>query len=169
MLRETVSSRNDNAWWTRPITQSILLIRYSLPHLSRNMDFTNILPNAKIVREVQNQHRPDDRSSTHLWNVGLLQRDYTVRYPRKLSPSSISLLAVWNRQYQNLLLDSESVPTTSNLPKIWLNVILGLQREFTTKTLYVFLVSPCNAYLNVATILTTFCVSYAKVLRCVNN
>jgi hypothetical protein len=29
-------------------------------------------------------HRPDDRGSMHLWNVGLLQQDYTVLYPRRL-------------------------------------------------------------------------------------
>jgi hypothetical protein len=29
--------------------------------------------------------RPDDEGSTHLWNVGLVQRDYTVLYPRSLT------------------------------------------------------------------------------------
>jgi hypothetical protein len=29
-------------------------------------------------------HRPDDGGSTHLWNVGLLKRDYTVLHPRRL-------------------------------------------------------------------------------------
>jgi hypothetical protein len=29
-------------------------------------------------------HRPDDGSSTHLCNVGKLQRDYTALHPRKL-------------------------------------------------------------------------------------
>jgi hypothetical protein len=33
-------------------------------------------------------HRPDDRDSMHLWNVGLLKRDYKALYPRKLSSSS---------------------------------------------------------------------------------
>jgi hypothetical protein len=32
-------------------------------------------------------HCPDDGGSTHLWNVGLLQRDYTTQYTRRLSPS----------------------------------------------------------------------------------
>jgi hypothetical protein len=32
-------------------------------------------------------HRPVDGGSTHLWNVGLLQRDYTALYPRRLSSS----------------------------------------------------------------------------------
>jgi hypothetical protein len=27
---------------------------------------------------------PDDGGSTHLWNVGLLQQDYTAKYPRRL-------------------------------------------------------------------------------------
>jgi hypothetical protein len=30
-------------------------------------------------------HRPDDRASTFLWNVGLLQRNYTAQYPTRLS------------------------------------------------------------------------------------
>jgi hypothetical protein len=29
-------------------------------------------------------HCPDDGGSTHLWNVGLLLRDYTAPYPRSL-------------------------------------------------------------------------------------
>jgi hypothetical protein len=33
---------------------------------------------------VEVNHRPDDKGSMHLWNVGLLQRDYTAVYPRKL-------------------------------------------------------------------------------------
>jgi hypothetical protein len=32
-------------------------------------------------------HRPNDGGSKHLWNVGLLQRDYTALYPRRLSSS----------------------------------------------------------------------------------
>jgi hypothetical protein len=31
-------------------------------------------------------HRPDNGSSMQLWNVGLLQRDYSPLYPRRLSP-----------------------------------------------------------------------------------
>jgi hypothetical protein len=34
-------------------------------------------------------HHPVDGYSTHLWNVGLLQRDYTVLYPRRLSSSNV--------------------------------------------------------------------------------
>jgi hypothetical protein len=30
-------------------------------------------------------HRSDDGGCTHLWNVGIIQRDYTTLYPRKLS------------------------------------------------------------------------------------
>jgi hypothetical protein len=33
-------------------------------------------------------HRPDDGGSTHLWNVGLLQKEYTLLYPRRLSYSN---------------------------------------------------------------------------------
>jgi len=29
-------------------------------------------------------HRPVDGGSTHLWNVGLLQRDYSALYARRL-------------------------------------------------------------------------------------
>jgi hypothetical protein len=32
-------------------------------------------------------HRPEDGGSMHLWNVGILQRDYRTLYPRKLSSS----------------------------------------------------------------------------------
>jgi hypothetical protein len=28
--------------------------------------------------------RPDEEGSAHLWNVGLLQRDYTALYSRRL-------------------------------------------------------------------------------------
>jgi hypothetical protein len=34
-------------------------------------------------------HLPDYWGSTHFWNVGLIQRDYTALYPRKLSPSHL--------------------------------------------------------------------------------
>jgi len=30
-------------------------------------------------------HHPDDGRNTHLWNVGLFLRDYTVQHPRRLS------------------------------------------------------------------------------------
>jgi hypothetical protein len=40
---------------------------------------------------VMNIYHPDDRGNTHLWNVCLLQRDYTVLYPRRLSSWSVSL------------------------------------------------------------------------------
>jgi hypothetical protein len=33
---------------------------------------------------------PDDGCSTHLWNVGLLQRNYTALWPRRLIPVSTS-------------------------------------------------------------------------------
>jgi hypothetical protein len=33
-------------------------------------------------------HHQDDGGSTHLWNVGILQRDYTVLHPKKLSSYS---------------------------------------------------------------------------------
>jgi hypothetical protein len=47
------------------------------------------------------RYYPDDRGSTHLWNVGLLQWDYTALYPRRLSSSDvynlcfISHVTVW--------------------------------------------------------------------------
>jgi hypothetical protein len=43
-----------------------------------------------------------DESSTHLWNVGLLQRYYTALYPRKLS--SLILYCILMRQKYELLL-----------------------------------------------------------------
>jgi hypothetical protein len=30
-------------------------------------------------------HRPDDGGTAHLWYVGLLQREYTAQFPRRLS------------------------------------------------------------------------------------
>jgi hypothetical protein len=36
---------------------------------------------ASIVRAI---YRCDNGGSKHLWNVGLLQRDYTTLYPRKI-------------------------------------------------------------------------------------
>jgi hypothetical protein len=36
------------------------------------------------VSQVRLIHRPDDGGSTHLWNVGQLQRDYTALHPRRL-------------------------------------------------------------------------------------
>jgi hypothetical protein len=49
------------------------------------------------------RHQGDDGGSTHFWNVGLIQRDYTAVYPRRLSSSQIrfyhgveSLLVVIN-------------------------------------------------------------------------
>jgi hypothetical protein len=35
----------------------------------------------------QGNERPDDGGSTHLWNVGLLRRDYAALYPIRLSSS----------------------------------------------------------------------------------
>jgi hypothetical protein len=36
-------------------------------------------------------NHPDDGRSTHVWNIGLLQRDYTVLCPRRLSSSNSML------------------------------------------------------------------------------
>jgi hypothetical protein len=36
-------------------------------------------------------HCPDDGGSTYLWKVGLLERDYTALYPRRLSSSEINI------------------------------------------------------------------------------
>jgi hypothetical protein len=49
-------------------------------HRNRFLDFQRNFRSPLI-------HRPDDGGSTHLWNVGLLQREYTELYPRKLSSS----------------------------------------------------------------------------------
>jgi hypothetical protein len=35
----------------------------------------------------------DDGSSTHLWNVNLLQQDYTVLYPSKVSSSDSMVIS----------------------------------------------------------------------------
>jgi hypothetical protein len=39
---------------------------------------------ASIFRAVNGFNLPDDEDRTHLWNVGLLQRDYTALHPRRL-------------------------------------------------------------------------------------
>jgi hypothetical protein len=38
------------------------------------------------------ENRPDDGGSKHLWNVGLVLRDYTAQYPRRL------LLTLYHRR-----------------------------------------------------------------------
>jgi hypothetical protein len=40
-------------------------------------------------------HRPDDGDSTLLWNVGLLQRNYTAIYPRRQSIYAVSYILGW--------------------------------------------------------------------------
>jgi hypothetical protein len=40
-------------------------------------------------------HYPDDEGNMHLWNVGLLPRDYTLLHPRKLL-SSLTTMKTWN-------------------------------------------------------------------------
>jgi hypothetical protein len=50
---------------------------------------------------------PDDRSSTRLWNVGLLQRDYTALYPRRLSIFFIlAAVKIWNLTFILFLIHS---------------------------------------------------------------
>jgi hypothetical protein len=39
-------------------------------------------------------HHPDDGGSIHRWNVSLLQQDYTVLYPRKVSSSYCSIVKI---------------------------------------------------------------------------
>jgi hypothetical protein len=47
----------------------------------------------------------DDGDSTHLWNVCLLQRDYTALYPRKLSSSYSPFWKTWNlKKHKHILL-----------------------------------------------------------------
>jgi hypothetical protein len=40
-----------------------------------------------ILPSSSGSHCPDDGGNMPLWNVGILSWDYTVLYPRKLSPS----------------------------------------------------------------------------------
>jgi hypothetical protein len=55
---------------------------------------------------------------THLWNVGLLQWDYMVRYPRRLSSSStleFSILFILKMYPYHLILLCVSLPQVCNL------------------------------------------------------
>jgi hypothetical protein len=52
--------------------------------------------------------RPDDGSSTYLWNIGLLLRDYRVVYPRRLSSLYLALVLVYCC-YKSVLIDSNPV------------------------------------------------------------
>jgi hypothetical protein len=49
-------------------------------------------------------HRRDDGGSTHLWNVGLLPRDYTVLNPRKLS---LPITNIWRFEISSVCWDSK--------------------------------------------------------------
>jgi hypothetical protein len=59
------------------------------------------------VRQSSEQLSPDDGGSSHIWNVGLLQRDYTALHPGRLSSS------IWLNVHQ--ILQSKSfILTHSN-------------------------------------------------------
>jgi hypothetical protein len=49
--------------------------------------FWDIGPWPTFQRCLHRIHRPDDEVSTHLWNVGVLHRDYTAQYSRRLQSS----------------------------------------------------------------------------------
>jgi hypothetical protein len=38
----------------------------------------------KVERRFKGAYRPDDEGSTHLRNIGLIQRDYVALYPKRL-------------------------------------------------------------------------------------
>jgi hypothetical protein len=42
---------------------------------------------ADCIQHQGDEWRPDDGCSTHVWNIGILQRDYTALYPRRLQSS----------------------------------------------------------------------------------
>jgi hypothetical protein len=44
-------------------------------------------------------HHPDDGVSMHVWNIGLLQRDYTALYPRRVPSSLWKRFLTWSTQY----------------------------------------------------------------------
>jgi hypothetical protein len=62
--------------------------RYKTMHVLKMRDFWNIAPCILVgidrrFRDAYCLHQPDE-GSTHLWNVGILQRDYTALYPTRL-------------------------------------------------------------------------------------
>jgi hypothetical protein len=42
-------------------------------------------PFLELMASMNANHRPDNGRSSHLWNAGQLQREYTALYPRKVS------------------------------------------------------------------------------------
>jgi hypothetical protein len=64
-----------------PAKQCIHLIVYRHPFPIGQSKFPWTADSSFRARLI---HRPDDGGSTHLWNVGLLQRDYTALHPTRL-------------------------------------------------------------------------------------
>jgi hypothetical protein len=65
------------------------------PHWSGEDCWSNRFLYFQLIFRARLIHRSDDGGSTHLWNVGLLQRDYTTLYPRQL-PYHTTLYKAFN-------------------------------------------------------------------------
>jgi hypothetical protein len=56
----------------------------------------------KCLLPFSSYHWSPDGGSMHLWNVGLLQRDYTEQYPRRLSSSNLYFCSLFtNASFRN--------------------------------------------------------------------
>jgi hypothetical protein len=85
---------------THTLTHSLSLARMHMYRLSYDMKLIihlssgDVITSQKLrviilpilsIKGVNKPNKDKDGGSPHLWNVGLLQQDYTVVYPRKLS------------------------------------------------------------------------------------
>jgi hypothetical protein len=92
-------------WWHLHVTHSptqLALTRmphdfpalcHHLTNLCSNMTFHVLTAMSMQMRASLDHYNPDD-GSTHLWNVGLLQRDYTALHPWRLSNCYTEILAI---------------------------------------------------------------------------
>jgi hypothetical protein len=57
-----------------------------------------LLPDKEAIKMETIYHHPDGGGSTHLWNIMLLQQDYTALYPRRL-PSYLLNIGKWKKKH----------------------------------------------------------------------
>jgi hypothetical protein len=99
-------------------------------------------------------HHPDDGDSTHLWNVGLVQQDYRVLYPRishlrihrlehlksHIQPSVLSCWLFYSLQWSLVVyLKMLSVAQTTALNDGWLMKRKGYGRKWSSSSLNYYL------------------------------
>jgi hypothetical protein len=88
--------------------------------------------------------RPNDRGSKHLWNVGLLQQDYTAPHPRRLSSSFIILMMETVRTSETSVYFNETTRRYTRIPEgchlhsssWWWRQYERLKRRSTSTRLY---------------------------------